>query len=107
MAVQAEQAYGQAAQRGHHAGRVSRPDQRFVLLISHVPDPVDWASHCSFTAWGWLEQPVLGVGSSIRRPFLRPARMWTARSSPRLTRCNTVCLETPRDAVATWTGTQP
>jgi hypothetical protein len=34
--------------------------------------------------------------SSIRRPFLRPARIWTARSSPRLTRCNTVCRETPR-----------
>jgi hypothetical protein len=40
VAVQAQQADGQAAQRGHHTGRVSRPDQRFILLISHVADPV-------------------------------------------------------------------
>ena len=26
--------------RGHHTGRVSCPDQRFILLISHVADPV-------------------------------------------------------------------
>ena len=36
-----QQADGQAAQRGHHAGRVSRPDQRFVLLIGDVADPVE------------------------------------------------------------------
>ena len=41
VAVDAEQADGQAAQRGHHAGRVSRPDQRFVFLVGDVPDPVD------------------------------------------------------------------
>jgi hypothetical protein len=40
VAVQAQQADGQAAQRGHHTGRVSCPDQRFILLMSHVADPV-------------------------------------------------------------------
>src|SRR5206468_3254774 len=34
-------------------------------------------------------------GSLIRKPLRRPRRTWTAWSSPRLTRCNTVCRETP------------
>ncbi len=33
---------------------------------------------------------VSACGTSIRRPFRRPARTWIASSSPRLTRCNTV-----------------
>ena len=35
------------------------------------------------------------MGISIRRPFLRPVRVRTARSSPRLTFCNMVWRETP------------
>ena len=41
VAVQAQQADGQPAQRGHHAGRVSRPDQGFVLLVGDAADPVE------------------------------------------------------------------
>jgi hypothetical protein len=103
----ADQADREVTQGGHDAGAGPGADAGGVLAVGDVADPVDWASHCSFTVRERLEQPVLGAGSSIRRPFLRPARMWTARSSPRLTRCNTVCRETPRLAVATWTGTQP
>ena len=62
VAVEAQQADGQAAQGGHDPGRVPGPDLGFILLVGDVADPVDWASHCSFTAWGWLEQPVLGGG---------------------------------------------
>ena len=40
VAVQAQDAGGQAAQRCHDAGRVSCPDQRFVFLIGDVADPV-------------------------------------------------------------------
>ena len=40
LAVQAQETDGQAPQRGHHAGRVSGPDQRFVFQVSYVPDPV-------------------------------------------------------------------
>jgi hypothetical protein len=40
LAVQAQQADGQAAQRGHHAGRVSCPDQRFIFQVRYVADPV-------------------------------------------------------------------
>jgi group II intron reverse transcriptase/maturase len=43
--------------------------------------------------------------SLIRRPFCGPRRTWTASSSPRLTRCHTVCRETPRRRVASWTVT--
>jgi hypothetical protein len=42
------------------------------------------------------KSPSCGVGTSIRRPFLRPVRVRTARSSPRLTFCNTVWREVPR-----------
>jgi DNA-binding transcriptional LysR family regulator len=41
VAVQAQQADGQPAQRGHHAGRVPGSEQRFVLLIGDVADPVE------------------------------------------------------------------
>ena len=46
-------------------------------------------------------------GSWIRRPCCRPRRTWTALSSPRLTRCITVCRETPRTRMASNMGTQP
>jgi hypothetical protein len=41
VAVQAQEADGEAAERCHDAGRVSRPDQRAVLLVSHVSHPVE------------------------------------------------------------------
>jgi len=40
VAVQAQEADGQALQRRHQAGRISRSDQRFVLLVGDVADPV-------------------------------------------------------------------
>jgi hypothetical protein len=40
----------------------------------------------------------------IRKPFRFPERRWTAESSPRFTRCNTVCRETPRTLVASGMG---
>jgi hypothetical protein len=38
VAVQAQQADGQAAQRCHYPGRVSGPDQGFVFLVGDVAD---------------------------------------------------------------------
>ena len=40
----------------------------------------------------------------IRKPLRRPCRTRTAFSSPRFTRCNTVCRETPSFAVASSIG---
>jgi RNA-directed DNA polymerase len=48
---------------------------------------------------GWM------FNTLIRKPFLFPVRRWTAESSPRFTRCNTVCLDTPSNFVASCMGT--
>ena len=51
----------------------------------------------------------VGCGSTtlILRPLRRPCRTSTASSSPRLTRCNTVCRETPSFMVASSIGRYP
>jgi transposase len=66
-----------------------------------------WASHCSFADCVGQNSPVWAGGGSIRRPFARPVRMWTACSSPRLTRCNSVWRDTPWARMASRTGSQP
>ena len=66
-----------------------------------------WASHCSFADCVGQNRPVWAGGGSIRRPFARPVRTWTAASSPRLTRCNRVWRETPWARMASRTGSQP
>src|SRR6266496_15914 len=77
------------------------------ILDADIRDFLDPWSHCSFAdfraqnSWSW------GLGSSIRRPFMRPVRVRTAGSSPRFTRCNMVWRETPRARVAWWMATQP
>jgi RNA-directed DNA polymerase len=48
---------------------------------------------------GWLSITLM------RKPLRRPQRTWTAWSSPRFTRCNTVCRVTPRRRVASSMGT--
>jgi hypothetical protein len=47
------------------------------------------------------------AGTLIRKPLRRPRCTWTACSSPRFTRCNTVCRETPRMWVASSIGRYP
>ena len=44
--------------------------------------------------------PCISWGTSIRRPGWRPRWTWTARNWPRLTRCKTVCRETPKAFIA-------
>ena len=56
---------------------------------------LEGSSHCSFADYWVAKRRSLGLGGSIRRPFRRPVRTWTARSSPRLTRCNSVWRDTP------------
>ena len=50
---------------------------------------------------GWLSNTLM------RRPLRRPWHTCTARSSPRFTRCKTVCRETPSIRVATCMATYP
>ena len=56
----ADEPDGEVTQGCHDAGTGSGPDSGRILTERDIADPVDWASHCSFTARGWLEQPVLG-----------------------------------------------
>ena len=65
------------------------------FIEGDISDCLDPWSYCSFAYCACQNRPSCGAGSSIRRPFLRPVRVRTARSSPRLTLCNTVWRETP------------
>ena len=56
----------------------------------------------------WLPKRLASAGGTfMRKPLRRPRQTWTASSSPRLTRCNTVCRETPNRRVASIMGTYP
>lgn len=56
---------------------------------------LEGSSHCSFADCQASKRRSWAAGGSIRRPFRRPVRTWTARSWPRLTRCNSVWRDTP------------
>ena len=68
---------------------------------------LDTVSYC-VPSHGRLSKRV-GCGSStlMRKPLRLPQRTWTADSSPRFTRCKTVCRETPSIRVASSMGTYP
>jgi hypothetical protein len=53
------------------------------------------------------KRPGIVAGTLILKPLRRPWCTWTAWSSPRFTRCNTVCRETPRMRVASSIGMYP
>ena len=78
----------------------SRPRNYQWVLEADIKACLDPWSYCSFADCGVQNSPSWGFGTSIRRPFLRPVRVRTARSSPRLTFCNTVWRETPSAWVA-------
>jgi Reverse transcriptase (RNA-dependent DNA polymerase) len=78
-----------------------------AALEADIRACLDPSSHCSFADFLVQKSPSCGVGVSIRRPFLRPVRVRTARSSPRLTFCNTVCREMPRARLAWCRASQP
>ena len=56
---------------------------------------LDSASYCTQIHEAWLKRTGCEQLSLRRRPFLRPRLTWMASMSPRLTRCHTVCRETP------------
>ena len=66
---------------------------------------LETSSHCTpfheglSKRLGWLSNTL------IRIPFRLPRRTWTAGNSPRFTRCNTLCRETPRSLMALTIGT--
>jgi RNA-directed DNA polymerase len=77
------------------------------VVEGDIQSCLDPSSHCSFADFRVQKSPSCGVGTSIRRPFLRPVRVRTARRSPRLTFCNTVWRETPSARLAWCRASHP
>lgn len=75
------------------------------VVDADLKDFLDAASDCPLVHEARRKRSGWVSISLIRRPFCGPRRTWTASSSPRLTRCHTVCRETPRRRVASWTVT--
>ena len=68
--------------------------------FTHVVDAdlksyLDRVSYCTLVYEAWPKRSGCEQMSLRRRPFLRPHLTWMASISPRLTRCHTVCRETP------------
>lgn len=77
---------------------------RFVVDID-LEKFLDLPSHYPLADGSVSNRPGSASGTLIRSPCRRPRRTWTASSSPRFTRCNTVWRETPRSLVARIIGT--
>ena len=90
----------------HVMGCGKNPRRRWILDADLTAALDPW-SNCSFADLRVQNSPSCGVGISIRRPFLRPVRVRTARSSPRLTFCNTVWREMPRARLAWCRASHP
>ena len=80
---------------------------RVWILDADLAAALDPWSYCSFADFLVQKRPSCEAGTSIRRPFLRPVRVRTARSSPRLTFCNTAWRETPSARLAWCRASQP
>jgi len=89
----------------HHLA--SSPRNYHWVFEADIKACLDSSSHCSFGDFLVQKRPSCGVGTSIRRPFLRPVRVRTARSSPRLTFCNTVWREMPSARLAWCRASHP
>jgi len=68
---------------------------------------LEGSTHCPFHLLLLIEKAGLGSFHLDSQPFLRPDRTWTASSSPRFTRCNTVWRLTPSASVASSMASQP
>ena len=73
----------------------------YLASSTHYPCPSLTSSKSVAPLPKWF------FGNSIRRPLRRPTRRCKARSSPRFTRCNTVCLDTFSAFIASHIVTQP
>jgi hypothetical protein len=83
------------------------------IVFTTVSDPVgagyvDSLARPGGNATGFLvwEYSIAGKWLELLKE-IAPRVTWTASSSPRLTRCNTVCRETPRARIASRIGRKP
>src|SRR4029077_4727919 len=65
------------------------------VVDADLADYLDRVSYCTLVYEAWPKRSGCEQMSLRRRPFLRPHLTWMASISPRLTRCHTVCRETP------------
>jgi hypothetical protein len=66
-----------------------------------------WRRHCVSSQRGVAKSPACSGLTWIRRPLRLPRRTWTAASSPRWTRCNTVWRARPSARAASLSESQP
>jgi RNA-directed DNA polymerase len=70
------------------------------ILDADIRSFLDRVSYCTLVYEAWLKRSGREQMSLRRKPFLRPRLTWMASISPRLTRCHTVCRETPSRRMA-------
>jgi len=70
------------------------------VLDADIRGFLDTASYCTPIHARFSKRAGAASNTLIRKPLRFPQRTWTASSSPRFTRCNTVCRETPSRRVA-------
>jgi len=70
------------------------------VLDADIRGFLDTASYCTPIHARFSKRAGAASNTLIRKPLRFPQRTWTAFSSPRFTRCNTVCRETPSRRVA-------
>ncbi|MHC4433229.1 MAG: reverse transcriptase domain-containing protein [Planctomycetota bacterium] len=75
------------------------------IVDADVSGFLETSSHCTPVHERFSKRFVWVSNTLITNPFRLPRRTWTAPSSPRFTRCNTVWRETPRTLVALSSGT--
>lgn len=101
--------YGYRPSRSAHDA-VARVAREISLYKTRVIDVdlrayLDAFSHYTPSVGCSWKRPGSALGTLILKPLRRPWLTCTAWSSPRFTRCNTVCLETPRMRIASTIGT--
>ena len=77
------------------------------VVYADLADYLDGSSDCPPVPADMAKRSTFAPGCSIRKPFRRPWRRWTACSSPRFTRRRTVWRDTPSCCVASIMGMKP
>ncbi len=75
-----------------------------AVIDADVSSYLDTATYCPLIHGAPAKRLGCVSNTLIRKPLRRPQRTCTASSSPRLTRCNTVCRETPSRSVVSSMG---
>src|SRR5271166_4082798 len=77
------------------------------IVDADLKDYLDTASYCPLVHEVRSKSSGCRAIALMRSPFCLPRITWTASSSPRLTRCNTVWRETPSAFIASRIGMKP